>query len=142
VLFSVFRGKLIFFYGNAHYGWVKISVSSNSSIITVHELAMNLTVGQAIDICQTTGGGNVGLENVSLEDKVSIKSTFNEAFVNVTPDLISGTVDIVSLSGQVVKTYTISDVDNSFSFDGISEGIYTIAAKFNSGLVTKRIYVK
>lgn len=128
--------------GNIHYGWAKISVSSNSSIITLHELALNLTVGQEIDICQTSGGGNVGLENASLDDKVTIKSTLNEAIINVTPDLIGGTVEIVSLSGQVVKTYTISDVDNSFSFDGISEGIYTIAAKFNSGLVTKRIYVK
>jgi hypothetical protein len=66
----------------------------------------------------------------------------NQASINVTPDLIGGTVELVSLSGQVVRTYNLSDVDTVIHFDGVSEGIYTISAKFKSGVVTKRIYVK
>jgi hypothetical protein len=128
--------------GSTHYGWMKISVSNTAHSVTIHEIAINQTTNASIDACQTTTGGNVGIDQVSLEDKITIISKLNEVNINVTPDLIGGTVDLVSLSGQIVRSFTLSDVNNSFQFEGVNEGIYTLSAKLNGGVVNKRIYVK
>lgn len=122
---------------NTHYAWIKLSVSADAKTITVKEYAFNATAGASINTCQTSG-----LENVSVEDKVTIKTTLNDATINVTSDLIGGKVSLVSMSGQVVKTISISDVNTTISFDGVDTGIYTVNAKFDGGSVNKRVYVK
>ena len=66
----------------------------------------------------------------------------NDATVNVTPDLVGGTINLVSLTGQVVKTVKITDVQTEITFDGINSGIYTVVANFENGAVNKRVYVK
>jgi ABC-type methionine transport system permease subunit len=120
-----------------HYGWVKLSVAANAETITVKEYAFNATPDAAINTCQTAG-----IENVSVEDKVSIKTTLNDATINVTPDLVGGSISMISMSGQVVKTIAISDVNTTISFEGIDSGIYSVVANFEAGSVNKRVYVK
>ncbi len=120
-----------------HYAWVKLSVAANAETITVKEYAFNATPGEAINTCQTAG-----IEDVSVENKVTIKTTLNDATINVTPDLIGGSISMVSMSGQVVKTIAISDVNTTISFEGIDFGIYSVTANFESGSVNKRVYVK
>jgi hypothetical protein len=122
---------------NNHFGWVRLSVAANAATITIKEYAFNATPDGAINTCQTSG-----IENVSVEDKVTIKTTLNDATVNVTPDLVGGTINLVSMTGQVVKTVAISDVNTTISFEGIESGIYSVAANFNGGSVNKRVYVK
>ena len=120
-----------------HYGWARLDVAANAETITVKEYAFNATPGEAINTCQTAG-----IEDVSVENKVTIKTTLNDATINVTPDLIGGTINLVSMTGQVVKTIVISDVNTTISFEGVESGIYSVAANFNGGSVNKRVYVK
>jgi ABC-type methionine transport system permease subunit len=120
-----------------HYAWVKLSVAANAETITVQEYAFNATPDEAISTCQT-----VGIEDVSVENKVTIKTTLNDATINVTPDLIGGSISMVSMAGQVVKTIVISDVNTTISFEGVDSGIYSVTANFASGSVNKRVYVK
>ena len=101
------------------------------------EYAFNATPDAAINTCQTAG-----IENVSVEDKVSIKTTLNDATINVTPDLVGGSISMISMAGQVVKTIAISDVNTTISFEGIDSGIYSVVANFEAGSVNKRVYVK
>jgi hypothetical protein len=122
-----------------HYGWARLSVAANAETITIKEYAFNATPDGAINTCE---GGTNGIENVSVEDKVTIKTTLNDATVNVTPDLVGGTINLVSMTGQVVKTIVISDVNTTISFEGVESGIYSVAANFNGGSVNKRVYVK
>jgi hypothetical protein len=120
-----------------HYAWVKLSVAANAETITVKEYAFNATPGATINTCQTAG-----IEDVSVENKVTIKTTLNDATINVTPDLIGGSISMVSMAGQVVKTIAISDVNTTISFEGVDSGIYSVTANFESGSVNKRVYVK
>jgi len=120
-----------------HYGWVKLSVAANAETITVKEYAFNATPDEAINTCQTAG-----IQDVSVENKVTIKTTLNDATINVTPDLIGGSISMVSMAGQVVKTIAISDVNTTISFEGVDSGIYSVNANFASGSVNKRVYVK
>lgn len=124
---------------NTHYGWARLSVAANAETITIKEYAFNATPGSAINTCE---GSTNGIESVSIEDKVLIKTTLNDATVNVTPDLVGGTINLVSMTGQVVKTIVISDVNTTISFEGVESGIYSVAANFNGGSVNKRVYVK
>ena len=77
-----------------------------------------------------------------VEDKVSIKTTLNDATINVTPDLVGGSISMISMAGQVVKTIVISDVNTTISFEGIDSGIYSVVANFEAGSVNKRVYIK
>lgn len=122
---------------NTHYGWVQLSVNAMATLLTIHDYAFNATPAGALN-----AGQMVGLENVNVEDKATIKTTLNNATLNVTPDLIGGTLQIVSINGQVVKSVTITDINTTIEFEGINTGIYTISAQFEAGKVSKRAYVK
>lgn len=120
-----------------HYGWVRLSVAADATTITVKEYAFNATPNAAISTCQTAG-----IENVSIDDKVTIKTTLNDATVNVTPDLVGGAINLISMTGQVVRTISINDVNTTISFEGVESGIYSVVANFEAGSVNKRVYVK
>ena len=120
-----------------HYAWVKLSVAANAETITVKEYAFNGTPDAAINTCQTSG-----IEDVAIENKVTIKTTLTDATINVTPDLIGGSISMVSMAGQIVKTIAISDVNTTISFEGVDSGIYSVTANFESGSLNKRVYVK
>ena len=84
----------------------------------------------------------VGLENVKVEDKVTIFTTLNNANINVTPDLIGGNILMVAMNGAIVSTKKITDINTAITFEGIETGIYTISAQFEGGNVSKRVYIK
>jgi hypothetical protein len=122
---------------NTHYGWVRLDVAGDASTITVKDYAFN-----AFPDGEILAGQMVGLENIAVDEKVTVKTTLNEALINVTPDLIGGTVNMYNMSGQLVASTSIQDVDTKLSFEGIETGIYTVAAQFDAGQVTKKVYVK
>ena len=122
---------------NTHYGWVRLDVAGDASTITIKDYAFN-----AFPDGEILAGQMVGLENITVDEKVTVKTTLNEALINVTPDLIGGTVNMYNMSGQLVASTSIQDVDTKLSFEGIETGIYTVAAQFDAGQVTKKVYVK
>ena len=122
---------------NTHYGWVRLDVAGDASTITIKDYAFN-----AFPDGEILAGQMVGLENIAVDEKVTVKTTLNEALINVTPDLIGGTVNMYNMSGQLVASTSIQDVDTKLSFEGIETGIYTVSAQFDAGQVTKKVYVK
>jgi hypothetical protein len=130
--------KNLGFQVNGYYGWVKLDVAADASTITIKEYGYNATMGEAVNTCDQ---GNVGLP-VNLQDLVTIESTIDGATVKVTNELLGGTLSLVSLSGQTVKTVAIDDIETSISFEGAKTGIYTVVANFEGGAVNRRVYVK
>jgi hypothetical protein len=125
---------------NTHYGWVQLSIPASAETITIHGYGYNQTPDAAVNAGEA--GNPAGLENVAVEDKVTFFTTLNNAKINVTPDLIGGELNLVSMSGQIVKTVKITDIETVITFDGVETGIYTVNAKFESGSVNKKVYVK
>lgn len=123
--------------GATHYGWVQLSVNQLADQLTIHDYAYNATADAALN-----AGQMVGLENVKVEDKVTIFTTLNNANINVTPDLIGGNILMVAMNGAIVSTKKITDVNTAITFEGIETGIYTISAQFEGGNVSKRVYIK
>ena len=124
---------------NTFYGWVELSVNSNASQITIHKYAYQSTPNTSILAGE---GGNSGLEQVALENKVTIIGTPENVKINVTPDLIGAAVSIVSMSGQSLKSDVLTDVNNTISFDGISTGIYQVVVSTSTEKTTERVYIK
>lgn len=122
---------------NTHYGWVRLDVSAGSDTIRVKDYAFN----QNFDL-PLNAGQIAGLENIAVNQKATIKTTLNEAIINVTPDLIGGRIIMVNMAGQEVKAVTITDINTTIHFEGFETGIYTIAAQFDGGSINKRVYVK
>jgi hypothetical protein len=124
---------------NTFYGWVELSVNSNASQITIHKYAYQSTPNTSILAGE---GGNSGLEQVALENKVTIIGTPENVKINVTPDLIGAAVSIVSMSGQSLKSDVLTDVNNTIAFDGISTGIYQVVVSTSTEKTTERVYIK
>jgi hypothetical protein len=66
----------------------------------------------------------------------------DEASINVTPDLIGGTMVITNMAGQEVKTAAISDINSKINYTGLGTGVYILEARFDTGSVNKKIYVR
>lgn len=122
---------------NVHYGWVRLDVSAGADTIVVKDYAYNQNGDTPLNAGQT-----VGLDDVSVDNKVTIKTTLNEAMINVTPDLIGGKIVLFNMAGQLMKEVKISEINTKISFEGLDTGIYSVAAQFDGGTVNKRVYVK
>jgi len=125
---------------NTHYGWVQLSIPVSAETITIHGYGYNQTPDAAVNAGEA--GNPAGLENVAVEDKVTFLNSLIDSKINVTPDLIGGEINLVSMSGQIIKTIKITDIQTVITFDGMDTGIYMVNAKFDAGSVTKKVYVK
>lgn len=122
---------------NTHYGWIRMDVLPDGSQVTIKDYAYNANPNEVINAGQT-----VGIEDVALDSKVHFKSMLDKAFVNVTPDLLGGEISIVDMSGRVLSSTTIEDVNTMISYEGINSGIYMLVANFESGSTSKKVYIK
>jgi len=122
---------------NNHYGWVRVDVAADASTITIKDYAFNATPDGSIN-----AGQMAGLENFAVENKVTIKTTLDEAMINVTPDLIGGSLVITDMAGKEVKSALINDINAKISYTGLNTGVYFVEARFESGSVNKKVYVK
>ena len=122
---------------NTHYGWARLDVTAGADTIRLKDYAYNQNVDLPI-----LAGMMVGLDDVAVDQKVTIKTTLNNATINVTPDLIGGRIVMFNMAGQEVKVVTIQDINTEIPFEGVDTGIYTITAQFDGGNVTKKVYVK
>ena len=126
---------------NTHYGWVRVDVAADASTITIKDYAFNASPDGSINAGQMAGQ-MAGLENFAVDNKVTIKTTLEEAMINVTPDLIGGSLVITDMAGKEVKSAVINDINAKISYTGLNTGVYFVEARFESGSVNKKVYVK
>lgn len=134
---DVFLGARFTNSGATHYGWIRLSVAADATTITIKDYAYNSVAADAINAGQT-----LNLDHIAVENKVTIKTQLDQAFVNVTPDLIGGEIVIVDLSGKEMVNVAITDILTTIPFEGIDTGIYMLSARFENGSVSKKVYVK
>lgn len=106
---------------NTYFGWVSVTRTANGA--TINQIAYDNESGSAI----TTGNAN------SIEDNTILDNSELVVYPNPTTESISidsflhtGNASIFSSSGTLVKTYPISEENNSFDVSDLSSGIYSI----------------
>jgi hypothetical protein len=122
---------------NTHYGWARLDVTAGADTIRLKDYAYNVETDSPI-----LAGQTLGLDAISVENKVTIKSTLDNAIINVTPDLIGGRIVMFNIAGQEIKVVKITDINTEILFEGVETGIYTITAQFDGGMVNKKVYIK
>lgn len=122
---------------STHYGWIRMDVLPDGSQITIKDYAYNSIADLTIN-----AGQMVGIEDVALDSKVHFKTFLDKAVVNVTPDLFGGKINIVDMSGRVLSSTPINDVNTEVSYEGINAGVYMLVANFESGATSKKVYIK
>lgn len=132
-----FLGVKFLIGSNTHYGWARLDVTAGADTIRLKDYAYSQNADFPI-----LAGQTLGLDDVAVENKVTIKTTLDNATINVTPDLIGGRVVIFNMAGQEIKVVQITDVNTEILFEGVETGIYTITAQFDGEMVNKKVYIK
>lgn len=123
--------------GNMMYGWMRIDITADGQHIILKDLGINMTPNQAINAGDM---GNVGI-NTELASNVNIYAYNDILNININGDLNSGNISVISMNGAVVLNETVNGT-RTFDISSLSTGIYTVQAVFETGVVTKKIFVK
>lgn len=122
-----------------HHGWIRLSVSADGKAITVKDYAYQGSVSAPI-LAGAVSGGVVGVEEQSMLYHVHITNSFGQVFVeNYQGE--EGTVDILNLSGQVVKAEALDKSKNTINTGDLSTGIYFVVVTTDSGVMKQKIYL-
>lgn len=127
---------------NIHYGWVRLSLDTldpSGLKLTIHDFAYNSVADQPINAGDPSASI---IAQSALEDKVSFMITPDFVKLNVTPDLIGGKLNLINIDGKTSYSMPINDIGTELKLDNYSTGIYMIEAVFNSGTLSKKIYIK
>lgn len=122
--------------GNNHYGWVRLDVNDACNQIIVKDYAYN-----AVPNLPLYAGQTVGLDDISVADKVNFKTMLDGATVNVTPDLLGGEIKLIDMQGRIASTKTINDINTTILYKDLNSGIYMLSVEANNETVTKKVYV-
>ena len=123
--------------GAAHYGWVRIDLSADALTLTVKDYAYEATPGDPIIADAAT------ISDVSeLENFASIVSANNKVVISLINGTTKADATITSVSGQQVYSQAINSDREEIALKEFASGIYLVNVISDSGVVTKRVYVK
>ena len=124
---------------NTHYGWARIEVANDGTVLSVKEYAFESTPNTAINAGETANGP-VGIAD--LENSVVINNFNNQLKVVAAQNLTNGIINVVSMSGKQVvsKSFTINL--ERIDLNDLSTGIYMVNVNSDEGVINKKIYVR
>ncbi len=121
---------------DTHYGWVRVEVTSDGTILSVKDYAYDATPNTAI-VAGETGSGPVGIANA--ENKVVIQNLNDQIRIQMN-DQTNGYAIITSMAGQEVITQAINNTIELIDLNELSSGIYMVSVNSDQGTITKKIY--
>jgi len=124
--------------GNTHYGWIRVTPSSDGTTCTVKDFAYESTSGTGI-LAGDMGSGFVGINTTQTNISDIQLLQFNNEFT------IQGATGIVYISvfnllGENVVNKIIEN-NNSFNLEKLNSGIYLINIKAGNQHNCKKIYI-
>jgi hypothetical protein len=122
---------------NTHYGWARLDVQAIGDVWTLKDYAFNATPNGAIMAGQVAGVNTMEMESLLH----FVNQADNSVKVVINGDLTEGKISLISAAGQVVSTGNVDSNEYNVSLNGLSAGIYVIAAEFAEGTMTKKVIV-
>lgn len=121
---------------NTHYGWVRLSVTSNADTITIKDYAYQTLPGVGI-----TAGQLVGMPKYNDNQNISIFASQNTVVIRNTEYNKGGIVRIVNTMGETISETAITEENMRISLDGKATGIYFVEVVRNDERFTKKVYI-
>jgi hypothetical protein len=121
---------------STYYGWIRVDVG-NYNTFTVKDWAYQNTPDTAIQAGQGTPTG-VSTYLGSVTTIIATNNLIEAAFANS----IVGNIQIVNLSGAVVKAVEMNGNDCTIDMSGMPTGIYNVIVTANEGVLAKKVFVE
>ena len=119
---------------DTHYGWIELSVSSGADTITVHSYGYDETPGQMIDV------GGIGAVSSSENDEVRIWSQSESLNISVTEKSLGKDFKVISLSGNVVYSGKIQELNTQIDTFHVPQGVYHVLIDSATSSVYRKVY--
>ncbi len=119
---------------DTHYGWIELSVSSGADTITVHSYGYDETPGQMIDV------GGVGAVSSFENDEVRIWSLSESLHISVTEKYLGKEFKVISLSGNVVYSGKIQELNTQIKTFNFPQGVYHVLIDSETSSVYRKVY--
>jgi hypothetical protein len=121
--------------GNTHYGWIRVDVSADASLITVKDFAFDATPDAAI----VAGDNALSLEDNTIDGFSSYVDANNILQLDARVPL--NNISIFNVTGQEVVSKSLSNNSESIDINALSTGVY-IARVAVAGTETAIKFVK
>jgi len=119
---------------DTHYGWIELSVSSGADTITVHSYGYDETPDQMIDV------GGVGAVSSFQNDEVRIWSLSESLHISVTEKFLGKEFKVISLSGNVVYSGNIQELNTQINTFNFPQGVYHVLIDSETSSVYRKVY--
>ena len=119
---------------DTHYGWIELSVSSGADTITVHSYGYDETPGQMIDV------GGIGAVSSFENDEVRIWSQSESLNISVTEKSLGKDFKVISLSGNVVYSGKIQELNTQIDTFHVPQGVYHVLIDSATSSVYRKVY--
>lgn len=121
---------------NTHYGWVRLSVTSNADTITIKDYAYQEMPGVGI-----TAGQLVGMPQYSQNNNINIFASQNTVVIRNTEFDKGGVVRVMNTLGETISETAITEENMRISLEGKAAGIYFVEVVRNDERFTKKVYI-
>ena len=122
-----------------HYGWIRCSIEDSGKVLTIKDYAFETKCDVGILAGDIIGDTSVSVENINSLD-ATIYSFENTIHVEL-KDLNAKTeIYIYSISGDLIYTKTLSDVNTTISLP-LTKGIYIVNIVSLNGSIAKEIFM-
>jgi len=119
---------------DTHYGWIELSVSSGADTITVHSYGYDETPGQMIDV------GGIGAVSGFENDEFRIWSQSESLNISVTEKSLGKDFKGISLSGNVVYSGKIQELNTQIDTFHVPHGVYHVLIDSATSSVYRKVY--
>lgn len=120
---------------NTHYGWIRLSVNSGSTQITVKDMAY-----QALPNIGLTAGQLVGVQEL-VDNGVNVVQQNNQLIVNVTEGDVKGVVRVYSATGSLISEEQLTSAQHIVNTGGAATGVYIVRVDRENKSYVKRVFI-
>lgn len=128
--------------GNVHFGFMRMTVNSDASVVTVKDWAYGLYA--QFPLCVGLGlNGDCcfpGIQNNY--DELALVRFFNNRLEVKTVNGTAGNLTIVNTEGKIVYNNVINNSYESIDLSNFSAGLYIVNAEFAEGAVQHKVIVR
>ncbi|MGL4599067.1 MAG: T9SS type A sorting domain-containing protein [Bacteroidia bacterium] len=119
-----------------HYGWVRLSCNAGASVLTIKDYAYNTQVGSPIN------AGDMVNSIQPLSQSITRIYTSNNQLVINRDETNPVTVTVVNMQGETIFTEQTTDQNYTHDLGTIAAGIYLVNVTGETGMVTRKIYIR
>lgn len=136
-----YLGLLIEVNNKAYCGWVRLDVAKNAKSFTIKSYAYDSIPEQTVFAGDTV---KTIIKNESNKSglKTTIYTHYKDLYVSFNnPEPITGTINLFSLTGQLLKSAEVVANENHIRLEDIASGIYILNILTSKGVISRKIQI-